>query len=270
MLTTIKLTNRIDIDKNKVQIVCSKIELENGMFIPKVESISYSFDDTFPSESKILIRFKLNHFSRTIDCGTLEDISIPSSDALSDMMTYEMDLKCIFCVADPLTNKILASTKGFKHIFHADSGTDNESQLSSISPISIDFRDTGERIWELDHMNQNEKFVKIFFNDRVQNKDSLKKNQLIANMYLPEILYKMILFIIDNNLGDQTRSRETWVGKVNLMLAYFNMTDIPSADDNFLDKEDFISSFISKFLFKNRNSISRNSISKLDEVLSHE
>ena len=115
-------------------------------------------------------------------------------------MAYEMDLRCVFCVMDPVNKKILGSNKGFKYIFHTETRPETESQMTSISPISIDFRDTGERIWEVEQMNQNEKFVKIFFNDRLQNKDSLKKSQLMANMYLPEILHKMVLFIIDNKL----------------------------------------------------------------------
>jgi len=270
MLTTIKLTNRIDIDKNNIQVICSKVKLEDGIYFPKVDDISYSFDHVFPVESRILIRFKLNHHTKTLDCGTLENIQIPPVDALSDMIAYDMDLRCVFCVVDPISNKILGSNKLFKYIFHTETRPEAESQLTSISPIAIDFRDTGERLWEIDHMNQNERFVKIFFNDRIQNKDSLKKSQLMANMYLPEILHKMILFIIDNNLGEEERSKETWVGKVNLMLAFFNMNEIPSSSDTFLDKEDFISRFISHFLFKNRNSISINSISKLDEVLSNE
>ena len=271
MLTTIKLTNRIDIDKNNIQVICKKVELEDGIYFPIVEDISYSFEHAFPAESRILIRFKLNHHTKTVDCGTLENILVPPVEALSDMMAYDMDLRCVFCVTDPVTNKILGSNKGFKYLFRAETRPEAESQLTSISPISIDFRDTGERIWEVDIMNQNERFVKVFFNDRIQNKDSLKKSQLMANMYLPEILHNMVLFIIDNNLGEETRSRETWVGKVNLMLAFFNMNnEIPSSSDTFLDKEDFISQFISKFLFKNRNSISVNSISKLDEVLSDE
>ena len=271
MLTSIKLTKRIDIDKNDVQIVGSKVPLENGLCFPKIERLSLSLEHDFPPESEILLRFKVNHHARTLNFGTIGNIIIPGVDALGDMITYEMDLKFVLCVADPQTGKLLGSTKGWKYVFYDESGDDSEQGQSSLSPISIDFRDTGERIWELDQMNRSERFVKIFFNIKVQSKDSLKKDPLIANMYIPEVLNKLIMYIIDNSLSTETRSKETWVGKVNLMLDYFNLLDkVPSSSDSYLDKDDFINEFISKFLVRNRNHISKNSIRRLEEVLSNE
>ena len=140
MKRSIKLTNRIDIDKNNIILEGEKVSISDDLFYPVITKINLINENNFPQESNIFIRFQQDRQTRTFDCGTIANpiTSLPA-DSFADFITDKIDIKATFNVQDSSTLKILGSNKGFKYIFiEADDGVFNDSiSQVAMSPFMV-------------------------------------------------------------------------------------------------------------------------------------
>jgi hypothetical protein len=276
MKRSIKLTKRIDIDKNNIILEGEQVEVGEGLFYPVINKIEFINENKFPSDARVFIRFRQNRNTRTFECGTVGNLiqSLPT-DSFTDFIADKIDIKATFNVQDKSTTKILGSNKGFKYVFFEGYDGDSNSSVYqvAVSPFSMHFTDTGTRLWQIGEIDPLDKDVKILFNEKMDHREPIYKDPMIRNFILPIVFEKMLLAIInDEGLRDED-NLDTWPGKLNYMIEkYFpNAEDvIPEQDADESDKERFIASFIDEFMQKNRNILFDAALRKINEVFENE
>ena len=276
MKRSIKLTKRIDIDKNNIILEGERIETGDGLFYPVINKIDFINQNNFPSDSKVFIRFKQNRNTRTFDCGTLGNI-IPSlsNDSFADFIAEKIDIRATFNIQDASTTKILGSNKGFKYVFFDGDNNDLNSSISQMpmSPFSIQFADTGVQLWRIGEIDPNDKDVKILFNEKITPREPIYTDPMIRNFILPTVLEKMLMMMIDDERLREENTGSTWPGKLKFLIEkYFpNSRDpLPPGDSDDSDKERFVNDFIEVFFQKNRNVLFTAALRRIDEVFENE
>tara|TARA_B100000780_G_C21076323_1_gene433277 strand:+ start:357 stop:1187 length:831 start_codon:yes stop_codon:yes gene_type:complete len=276
MKRSIKLTKRIDIDKNNIILEGDRVEAGDGLFYPVINKIDLINENDFPSDAKVFIRFKQNRNTRTFDCGTVGNITPHlSADSFADFIADKIDIRATFNVQEATTTKILGSNKGFKYVFLEGDDSDLNSSISQIamSPFSIQFADTGVRLWRIGEIDSSDRDVKILFNENITHREPIYTDPMIRNFVLPTVLEKMLMTMINEEGLREDATQNTWPGKLNFLIEkYFPNTPdpLPPEDSDESDKERFINDFIEEFFQKNRNTLLTAALRRIDEAFENE
>ena len=276
MKVSIKLTKRVDIDKNNILLRAEKVFIDDKYFYPRITNISFNNENNFNEDSLVFIRFKLHENTKTVDCGSIRNLTRDfKKDLFSDFLSIDTKFKFTFHIQDKDSNKIIGSNKGFAYVqFDDDGGDDDISskapiKRSPVSPISVARRDTGLQLWEIDTLSEDDQAVTLYFNEKMP--IDISKDPFVRNLILPSVFERMIHFMVEQKLIYNQENRSTWPGKMNFMIKkFFDKSDLPDEESTLDDISTFSKLFTNALFMKQKDNIFNAAINRVEDIFNYD